>query len=67
MADFFIYALALIGLLSLIGVCVALLIDDEPNDRDRIAIEVRTAERRLHDIARSTFEAMLQEARNHRS
>jgi hypothetical protein len=31
----------------------------------RIDFEARVAERRIHDIARSTFAAMLEEARSH--
>lgn len=67
MAAFFVYALAVIGLVALIGVLVALVLDEDPYERDRIALEVHSAERRLHEIARSTFEAMLAEARNDRS
>jgi hypothetical protein len=67
MAAFFVYTLAAIGLVSLIVVLVGLLLAEETYERDRIESEVRSAERRLHDIARNTFEAMLAEARNERS
>jgi hypothetical protein len=68
MAAFLIYTLAAIGLLTLTAiavVAVAVLTDDpeEELERWRIECEVRSAERRLHDIARGSFEQMLEEAR----
>ena len=50
--------LAIIGLASYIG-------DEAENERARIESEVRRAERKLHDIARDSFQAMLEEARAH--
>ena len=40
--------------------------ETEPDtDLARIEMEVRRAERRLHDVARDSFAAMLDEARSH--
>ena len=59
-----VYLLALIGLLTLVALALAFLVDDgETEERARIEREVRSAERRLHEIARSSFAAMLEEAR----
>jgi predicted Holliday junction resolvase-like endonuclease len=44
-----------------------LLVDDAEAERVRIEMEVRRAERRLHDVASRSFQAMLEEARAHRS
>ena len=65
MAAFFLYTLAFIGLLALIALALAVLLDDEgAAERARIEMDVRSAERRLHDIARNGFVAMLEEARS---
>ena len=37
--------------------------DETESERARIELEVRRAERRLHDVARDSFAAMLDEAR----
>ena len=42
---------------------VAYVSDETENERARIETEVRRAERHLHDIARNSFQAMLEEAR----
>jgi hypothetical protein len=69
MAELFVYVLAFIGLVALIATVVAVLADDDADLDERALIEfhVRSAERRLHDIARTSFERMLDEARAHRS
>ena len=59
-----VYLLALIGLLALASLAAAFLLEDsDGGERARIEREVRSAERRLHEIARSSFAAMLEEAR----
>jgi hypothetical protein len=64
MATLLIHILALIGLLTLITVVLAVLFgDDAEAERARIELEVRRAERRLHDVASQSFQAMLDEAR----
>lgn len=61
-----IYLLAFIGLILLIVVFLAVLFpDDDAIERARIEMEVRRAERRLHEIARNGLQAMLDEARAH--
>jgi hypothetical protein len=66
MVWFLIIVLTVALLLSLIG--VILLTPDVPNsdqlERARLESEVRRAERRLHDMASQSFEAMLIEARS---
>lgn len=52
-----------IGALLTVLVLAALLVDEAEVERTRIEMEVRRAERRLHDLASSSFEAMLAEAR----
>jgi hypothetical protein len=67
MAWFLIIVLALLLALALLAVLglVALMTDDAESERARIEMEVRRAERRLHDIAHHSFQAMLEEARSH--
>lgn len=66
MVSFLVYCLAFVGLVTVIVLAVAFLLDDgDAAERVRIEMEVRRAERRLHDIARSSFQAMLDEARAH--
>ena len=66
MTELLVVALALVALVALVA--VVLLLDyattDVDDDRTRIDSEVRRAERRLHEIARHSFEAMLAEARS---
>jgi hypothetical protein len=64
MAWYWIVLLAIVGLYGLMSV-LGFLIDDSEAERARIEMEVRRAERRLHDIASNTFQAMLNEARAH--
>ncbi len=68
MTWFLIVVLAVVVLLALLAVLVlvAFLGDDTEAERARIEMEVRRAERRLHDVARNSFQAMLDEARAHR-
>jgi hypothetical protein len=54
---------AVLGSLLAVLILAAAIADDSESERTRIEMEVRRAERRLHDVARSTFEAMLDEAR----
>lgn len=67
MAVFLIVLSVVLVVLALLA--VALLTDeisvDEALERARIEMEVRRAERRLHDLASQGFEAMLIEARSH--
>lgn len=67
MAWFLIVVLTVVVLAALLAVLVlaALLADETEAERARVEIEVHRAERRLHDVARSSFEAMLDEARAH--
>lgn len=60
-----IVVLAVVVILALLTVLVlaAFLGDEGEADRVRIEMEIRRAERRLHDVARNSFEAMLDEAR----
>lgn len=67
MAWFLIVVLTLIVLGALLAVLVlaACLAEETEAERLRIDMEVRSAERRLHDIASNTFRSMLDEARGH--
>jgi predicted Holliday junction resolvase-like endonuclease len=67
MTWFLIVVLALVVIVALLAVLVlaALLGEETESERTRIEMEVRRAERRLHDVARNSFEAMLDEARSH--
>lgn len=67
MTWFLIVVLAVVVLLALLAVLVlaAFLGDDTQSQQARIELEVRRAERRLHDVARNSFQAMLDEARSH--
>ena len=67
MAWFLIIVLAVVAVLALLALLglVALVTDDAESERARIELEVRRAERRLHDIAHHSFQAMLEEARSH--
>jgi hypothetical protein len=67
MAWFLIVVLALVVALALLAVLflAVLLTDYAESDRARIEVEVRSAERRLHEIAHNSFAAMLDEARAH--
>jgi type II secretory pathway pseudopilin PulG len=67
MTWFLIVVLAVVVLLALLAVLVlaAFLSDDTESERARIEMEVRRAERRLHDVASNSFQAMLEEARTH--
>jgi len=69
MAWFLIVILAVVALAALFVILVlaSLFSDDTEAERARIEMEVRRAERRLHDIASNTFQAMLDEARAHHS
>ena len=65
MAWFLIVVLTVVALLALLVVFVlaAYVADDTDAERVRIEMEVRRAERRLHDVASSSFQSMLDEAR----
>jgi hypothetical protein len=64
MAWFLTIVLTVVLLALLVGLVLAeLLGDTTENERTRIEMEVRRAERRLHDLASSSFQAMLDEAR----
>ena len=67
MTWFLIAVLAVAMLLALLAVLIlaAYVTDETENERARIEMQVRRAERRLHHIARDSFEAMLEEARAH--
>ena len=67
MTWFLIVVLTLVVLLALLAVIImaTFLGDDSETERARIETEVRRAERRLHDVARHSLEAMLDEARKH--
>lgn len=70
MTWFLIVVLAIVVVLALLAVLTVLSMlteDDEEAERARIEMEVRRAEHRLHDIARNSFQAMLDEARSHSS
>jgi hypothetical protein len=63
----------LVIVLSLVAVALAAVVvmaaawgsEDKESELARIEMEVRRAERRLHDVARDSFAAMLNEARAH--
>jgi hypothetical protein len=55
-------ATALLALLAVLGL-IAYQYDEAEFEQARIGWEVRAAERRLHDIARDSFQSMLEEAR----
>ena len=67
MTWFLIVVLAIMVLLALRAVLVlaACLDDETESEQARIEMEVRRAERRLHDVASNSFQAMLDEARAH--
>lgn len=67
MTWFLIVVLTVVALLALLAVIVmvALVADDSEAERARIEMEVRRAERRIHDVASQSFQAMLDEARAH--
>jgi predicted Holliday junction resolvase-like endonuclease len=64
---FLIVVLALVVVLALMAVLVlaAYVTDESEAERARIEMEVRRAERRLHDVASSGFQQMLDAARGH--
>jgi len=66
MTWFLITVLSLVVLLALIAVVLLIgyATDEMGDERVRIEMEVRRAERRLHDIARDSFASMLNEARS---
>ena len=62
--------IAILGVIVLLALLVVLVlagsaIDERALENARIEMEVRRAERRLHDVARDSFAAMLNEARAH--
>lgn len=63
MLSIVVYCLAFVGLLALIALALAILADDGEFERARLELEVRRAERQIHDIARDGLRAMLDEAR----
>ena len=67
MAWFLIVILALVAFAAVLALLAMteLLVDDTEAERARIEMEVRRAERRLHDLASQNFQAMLAEARGH--
>lgn len=68
MAWFLIVVLTLVVLMALLAVLILtayLAVSKEKVERARIEMEVRRAERRLHDVASNSFQAMLDEARAH--
>jgi type II secretory pathway pseudopilin PulG len=66
MAWLLIILLAVISIVALLAVLVlAGIVGDEAEaERVRVEMEVRRAERQLHDLARTSFEAMLNAARS---
>jgi hypothetical protein len=57
---------ALVALAAVVGLALRLAPDEnEVVEAARIEAEIRFAERRVHDISRETFQAMLDEARAH--
>jgi hypothetical protein len=64
---FLIIVLALVALAMVTAFVLAAAwgFDESESERARIELEVRRAERRLHDVARDSFVAMLDEARAH--
>jgi hypothetical protein len=69
MTWFLIVTLAVTALLALLAVLglIAYEYDEAECEQARIEREVRAAERRLHDIARASFQSMLEEARADRT
>lgn len=67
MATFVIVALVIVTLLALVAIlALAGAVADAPEvEATRVEVEVRRAERRLHDVARHGFAAMLEQARAH--
>jgi hypothetical protein len=66
MVTFLIYSLAFIGLLTLIVLVLAVLFpNDQAAQRARTEMEIRRAQRQIHEIARNGLQAMLDEARAH--
>ena len=65
MTWFLIVVLTVVVVLALLSVLVlaALIGDDAESEQGRIEMEVRRAERRLHDVASNSFQAMLDAAR----
>jgi len=65
MTWFLIVALAVTALLALLAVLrlIAYQHDEAEFEQARIGWEVHVATRRLHDIARDSFQSMLEEAR----
>lgn len=65
MAWFLAAGLAAVPLLVLLAVIIrdAFFGDDGDAERFRIEMEIRRAERRIHEVARDSFQAMLNEAR----
>jgi hypothetical protein len=66
MTWFLITVLSLVVVLALIAVVLLIgyVTDEMDDERARIDLEVRRAERQLHDIARHSFESMLAETRS---
>ncbi len=66
MTWFLIIVLALVVVLALVAVVLLIgyVTEEIDDERARIDMEVRRAERRLHDVASRSFEAMLAEARS---
>ena len=58
-------ALVALALVAVFVLAAAWGFDETESERARIELEVRRAERRLHDVARDSFVAMLDEARAH--
>jgi hypothetical protein len=67
MAWFLIVVLTIVAVLALLAILALAgsLTDDTELERRRIEMEVHRAERHLHDLARNSFQAMLEEARTH--
>lgn len=56
---------AMLIVFALVSVLVARTADDELAEQARVEREVRRAEHRLHELARTSFQDMLAEARSH--
>lgn len=67
MAWFLIAVLTVVVVLALLAVLVLAVYLGDGTDAEsaRVEMEVRRAERRLHDLASRSFESMLDEARSH--
>ncbi len=65
MTPFLIVALAVTALLALVAILglIAFQYDESEFEQARIEWKVRAAERRLYNIARDSFQSMLDEAR----